>query len=165
MRVYTVAASGNVLYAGGSFLAAGGEFRNYLAGIPFSRSAVTPWNPAISTAGTLEVRTLSDGSEYLIAGGEFATVGGIFQPYLTAFNLRPSMPLGLATLTAGGNAKYLVFDGDSRGSKVEVQANSELTPGGWTAVQTGPVNGLGSTFEDTTTKSRQHRSFRAVVKP
>ena len=86
-------------------------------------------------------------------------------PYLLAYALAPSLPAAALGLSAGGNAKIGVFDGDAPSGTIELQASPVLDPAVWTPVHSQAPDGLGFVFEDLETAAFPSRLFRAVSKP
>lgn len=118
--VLTVAASGNVVYAGGMFVTVGGVVRNKLAAIDATTGQPTAWNP--NADGPVSA-LLTDGST-VYAGGQFSQIGSAVRNDLaaihgttgvaTAWNPNPtpdpnanaevvSLAMGTGVLYAGGN--------------------------------------------------------------
>jgi hypothetical protein len=79
--VYTLARSGGVMYAGGSFASIGGQARSGLAALDVVTGAATAWNP--DALGTVKALTLADAAVYV--GGAFGSIGGGARPNFAGF--------------------------------------------------------------------------------
>src|SRR5262252_296629 len=71
--VYSLAVSGNIIYAGGCFHTVDGQTRNYLAALGASTGHATAWNPNANGRG---VYSLAVSGNTIYAGGDFTSVDG-----------------------------------------------------------------------------------------
>ena len=91
--------SGSTVYAGGSFLNAGGQPRSYVAGLDGTTALATAWNPAPD----YDVRALVPSGSAVYAGGIFTTISGDFGAYGLARILpAPASPPVAAVLVPNG---------------------------------------------------------------
>ncbi|HSC52943.1 MAG TPA: T9SS type A sorting domain-containing protein [Phnomibacter sp.] len=70
--VYSLAMSGNTIYAGGTFTTMGGQLRNRIAAIDATTGLATSWNP--NANALVNAIAVEDNTVY--AGGDFTTIGG-----------------------------------------------------------------------------------------
>ena len=71
-RVFALAVSGSVVYAGGSFSAIGGQTRRFIAALDAATGSATAWNP--NADSDVHSVVVSGGTVY--AGGYFRNIGG-----------------------------------------------------------------------------------------
>jgi hypothetical protein len=165
VRTFALATSGRALYVGGTFLATGGEFRNYLASLPPDANLASLWNPAIDKVSGTQVRTIHYGTTHLLVGGDITSVRGVPRPYLLAFPLLPSFPNLSFGVSASGNALLPIFDGDAPVGTVEIQASPTLEPAAWSSLSTVNVTGTGAYFEVPNTGAAPQQLFRLRAVP
>jgi hypothetical protein len=71
-RVFSLAVSGNTVYAGGAFKSIGGQPRSCIAALDAASGLATAWNP--DSPGGINALAVSGNTVYV--GGYFATIGG-----------------------------------------------------------------------------------------
>lgn len=108
--VLALAVQGSLVYAGGNFLLAGGQPRNYLAAIDAVTGLATGWNPGANAA----VNAILVRGSTVYVGGQFSTLGGMPRSRLgavstvsgltTAWN--PSPNSSVAALATDGRVVY-----------------------------------------------------------
>lgn len=86
--VYSLAVSGNTVYAGGFFNSVGGQARNFIAAINADDGLPTAWNPGANS--TVEALTVSGSIIY--AGGSFTTIGSQPRNFIAALALADGIP-------------------------------------------------------------------------
>jgi hypothetical protein len=80
--VYSLAASGGTVYAGGTFTSIGGQARKRIAALDATTGAATAWDP--NANNTVYALAVSEGTVY--AGGTFTSVGGRARKYIAALD-------------------------------------------------------------------------------
>ncbi|NLF56715.1 MAG: hypothetical protein GX580_03655, partial [Candidatus Hydrogenedens sp.] len=71
-RVYTLAVSDSVVYAGGEFTSIGGQSRSNIAALDRETGSATEWNPGADG----RVSALAVSGETIYSGGDFTRIGG-----------------------------------------------------------------------------------------
>ena len=88
--VYSLALSGNTVYAGGDFTAIGGQERRHIAALDATSGAATVWNPGadafIHDWPEAWVAALAVHGNTVYAGGDFTTIGGRTRNYFAALD-------------------------------------------------------------------------------
>ncbi|MEW6161417.1 MAG: immunoglobulin domain-containing protein, partial [Verrucomicrobiota bacterium] len=110
---------GDVVYASGLFLSESQVSRSFLAGIDAHTGRTLPWDPNPRSADLLgAVRCLASAADgMLFAGGNFTTIGGVFQPNFAAF-----APQGSPQLLGQPNHQTV-----ARGRRIEISATATGT--------------------------------------
>lgn len=87
---HCLAANDRVLFVGGQFEYLGGQPRNGLGAVRLSDGSDAGWDPELENSGNPVVvhglSTRGIGIDYVFAGGDFQTVGGVSHPYFAAWS-------------------------------------------------------------------------------
>ena len=131
--VSAIAVSGDTVYAGGSFLAIGGQSRHCLAALKATTGEPTDWNPSPNNA----VYALAVSGDTVYAGGKFLWIAGQSRPYLAAVdaetgtatgwapapnNIVNTLAVSGATIVAGGS--FTAIGGATRNYVAAVDATT-----------------------------------------
>lgn len=81
--IYTLAVSGNTVYAGGDFTTIGGKPRNRIAALDAATGQASTWNPNANDA----VRAMAISGSTLFVGGDFDSIGGRNRNCLAALDM------------------------------------------------------------------------------
>ena len=131
--VYTLAASGGSLYAGGLFTTAGGSSANYIA--QWNGSS---WSP-LGSGMNSRVNALVVSNGILYGGGSFTTVGGKVSAYLAeAYLVAPPGGVVDSVVTPSSGIANVKFYGNP-GQQFGLQRTTNLVPPGWTTVSSNPL--------------------------
>jgi hypothetical protein len=153
--VVALAAVANTVYAGGSFTAIGGEFRNRLATLSAAAGQCGTWNPNPNAL----VRAFVITPDGIYVGGDFTKVGGKAQYYFAAFPIETGFLADSVKMTADGSFESAVEVGD--GQRLIIQASSDLVR--WDDVSTNTPAGSAILFKDRTGGTVPHRFYRALL--
>jgi hypothetical protein len=111
--VYSIALSGSVVYAGGSFSAIGGESRSRLAALNEIDGRANNWNPGVASG---IVYTIAISGSTVFVGGNFsAIVGGQLRNRIAAINTtdslatswNPDADYNVNTISVSGSIVYV----------------------------------------------------------
>lgn len=116
-RVYSIAISGDTLYVGGSFTAAGGQTRNRAAAFEISTGNLLPWDPNV-TGFAWTVRKINVNGSAVYLGGAFSAINSITRNKLavvdattgTLFSWDPNLNGDVYDMYRDGS--YLYVSGD-----------------------------------------------------
>jgi trimeric autotransporter adhesin len=161
LRVWCLVPTANVIYAGGTFGAVGGEFRKNIAGVTVLMASATSWNPAPNG----NVRKVVIANNLVFIGGEFTTLGTDSWPYFAVFSGKPSILPGSLKVKGDGKVELQVLDGDGHGSNVLLQAADSLKNPSWQTLLNQEVFGTATLFEDAQASGKAQRFYRALVEP
>ena len=119
--VHALAVRGGEIVAGGSFSRLGGRARSGLGAVALAGGNVSAWAPRPdllvddSAFRPSAVRALANGARGVVAGGDFASVGGVARARLAALDARgrplawnPGADSGVASLARGHGRVYAV---------------------------------------------------------
>jgi len=166
--VYALAASGNVVYAGGNFTNAGNIVANYIA--KWDGSIWSPLGSGMSNGSYALyippfVYALSLSPGRLIAGGGFTMAGGKVSGYV-AEAIIDQPPFFI--ITTNGSMRYkngqfsFTLTGPD-GSNAVVLASANLQT--WTPLLTNTLTGGSLNFTDTLASNFTSRFYRALLQP
>ena len=89
--VFSLAAQGSIIYAGGSITSTGDSVRNNIAALDLTTGKATPWNP--NADGFVYKISISGSTMY--TGGYFTSIGDSARNFIAALDL--TTPIGIAT--------------------------------------------------------------------
>jgi hypothetical protein len=120
--VNSLAASGDLIFVGGTFTNVGGVLRNRAGAVDAATGAGAGWNPNASTGTSPKINVMTLGNGALYVGGQFQAIGGSFRTNIAALNL--------------GNGQVLEWNPNCNGQvRTLVRADSTIFVGGaFTAV-------------------------------
>jgi len=126
---WTIARSGNLIYAGGSFTDIGGQARLHLAALDLATGQATDWNPGLSSLND-SVRRVSVAGDAVYVAGTFSFIGGQPRRDLAALDTVTGEALGwnpdpasrsgglaVSVVEASGGAVYIGGSFDSLGGR------------------------------------------------
>jgi hypothetical protein len=90
VSVMTLAASGAIVYAGGSFSTIGGQPRYYVAALDGVTGEATPWDPSAND----QVLALAVDGSLVYAGGNFTAIGGQARSRIAALDSGSGLATG-----------------------------------------------------------------------
>ncbi len=127
--ITALGASATSIYIGGSFTAAGGEFRNNLACLSAVDASAEQWNPSTDVGPT--VFTVTDQSVFV--GGPFRYFGVQPAGFFAAFSRAPQFLS--SSMADPVTAQFTTTTGDR--TDVVIQSSPDLKNGGtWTSIAT-----------------------------
>lgn len=85
-QVMCLAAGEHAVYVGGRFSSINGAARQNIVALDPESGVPTSWNPGVADGFFTAVYTIAVGGEWVYAGGDFATVGGLPRRFLAAID-------------------------------------------------------------------------------
>jgi hypothetical protein len=160
-EIYSLAVSGNRVFAAGDFTHIGGQPRLGLAALDGSTGLADDWDPAATVdGGTPEILTLAASGSVLYSGGSFTSIGGQARNGLAALDAatglatpwNPDPDANVTALAMHGRTVYVGgrfthISGQDRDNLAALDATTGMATA-WSANVSGPVfdNGVIQAF-------------------